>query len=161
MRNTETQMRFNHHCPHMDLESSLIPMINIVFLLLIFFMVVGSIQAPDAFPVDPPASQQSQLLESPALQLLIDAEGRIALNGERLEPGQLPDRLRQRLAEQHAQQQGMQRPDQADEDGIDPVVPISLKADGAVAMSQLRPLLAQLRELGVERVRLLTRQGGG
>ncbi len=153
-------MHFKDHRPRMDLESSLIPMINIVFLLLIFFMVVGSITAPDAFPVDPPTSQQSQLLESDALELLIDADGRIALDGERLEPDQLSDRLRDRLAEQRAQPQHDARPPaQAQQDGIEPVVYISLKADSAVAMSQLRPLLVQLRKLGVERVRLLTRQG--
>ena len=169
-------MRFTRPRPRREQESSLIPLINIVFLLLIFFMIVGTITPPDAFPVDPPTSQQSRLEESGALQLLIDAEGRIALDGEVLAPDQLEERLRERLAEQRAAQRGAPSPpgaqaaiDSAPEavatadagaaDAIEPVLQLSLKADGAVAMSQLRPLLAQLRALGVERVRLLTRQG--
>ena len=172
-------MRFNHPPPRSEQELSLIPLINIVFLLLVFFMVVGTITAPDAFPVDPPVSQQSRLEEADALQLLIDAEGRIALDGEVLEPGQIEERLRERLAEQRAVQRGAPPSFgvQAASDSVDdavatsdanaanatnasaPIPHISLKADSAVAMSQLRPLLAQLRALGVERVRLLTRQG--
>ncbi|MFP4603616.1 MAG: ExbD/TolR family protein, partial [Halochromatium sp.] len=86
-------MRFHHPRPRSEQESSLIPLINIVFLLLIFFMVVGTITAPDAFPVDPPVSQQSRAEEADALQLLIDAEGRIALDGEVLAPDQIEERL--------------------------------------------------------------------
>ena len=178
-------MRFNHPPPRSEQELSLIPLINIVFLLLIFFMVVGTITAPDAFPVDPPVSQQSRLEEADALQLLIDAEGRIALDGEVLEPGQIEERLRERLAEQRAVQRSAPLPFGAQvasdsaagavttsdanatnavnatnaTNASAPIPHISLKADSAVAMSQLRPLLAQLRALGVERVRLLTRQG--
>ncbi len=162
-------MRFTRPRAPMEQESSLIPLINIVFLLLIFFMIVGTITPPDAFPIDPPVSRQSRLEESDALQLLIDAEGRFALDGEVLAPDQLEERLRERLAEQRAAQRGA--PSSADAqavaaaasdadaaEAIAPVLHLSLKADGAVAMSQLRPLLAQLRALDVERVRLLTRQ---
>ncbi|MFP4496432.1 MAG: ExbD/TolR family protein [Halochromatium sp.] len=172
-------MRFHHPRPRSEQESSLIPLINIVFLLLIFFMVVGTITAPDAFPVDPPVSQQSRAEEADALQLLIDAEGRIALDGEVLAADQIEERLRERLAEQRGAQPDAPPPfgarsasagdaeavSAADANAIDaanaraPIPHISLKADSAVAMSQLRPLLAQLRALGVERVRLLTRQG--
>jgi biopolymer transport protein ExbD len=80
------------------------------------------------------------------VQLLIDADGRIALNGEVIPADQLTSALAESL-------KSADIPDT-------PETPLNLtlKADGALVMAELRALLTQLRALGVERVRLLARQ---
>lgn len=162
--------------PRRDQETALIPLINIVFLLLIFFMIVGTIAPTDALPIDPPTSRQGRAAEPDPLQLLIDAEGRIAINGE-VVPA---DRVAAVLAEQlrstvASAQKGTATTGAAsgtapgDEPAqaaaiADASAPrelastLTVKADAAVAMADLRALLRQLRALGVDRVRLLTRQ---
>lgn len=125
-------------------ELSLIPLINVVFLLLIFFMLAGTISPSDPLSVEPPISQQAQHSGHDAPQLLIDAEGRVALDGQILAPNQLKDRLRKQLAADRGQGKTPSR--------------LIVKADGAVGSRELRGLLAQLRALGIEQVQLLVRQ---
>lgn len=45
--------------PKKPREISLVPMINVIFLMLIFFVVAGKIQNIDILPVDMPLSEQS------------------------------------------------------------------------------------------------------
>jgi biopolymer transport protein ExbD len=139
-------MRLTQPPPRRDQEVALIPLINVVFLLLIFFMIVGTIAPTDALPIDPPVSRQGQATEPDPVQLLIDADGRIALNGEVIPADQLTSALAESL-------KSADIPDT-------PETPLNLtlKADGALVMAELRALLTQLRALGVERVRLLARQ---
>lgn len=136
-------MRLTQPPPRQDQEVALIPLINVVFLLLIFFMIVGTIAPTDALPIDPPVSQQGQATEPDPVQLLIDADGRIALNGEVIPADQLTMALAESLKSA---------------DTPDTPLNLTLKADGALVMAELRALLRQLRALGVERVRLLARQ---
>ncbi len=133
-------MRLTQPPPRRDQEVALIPLINIIFLLLIFFMIVGTIAPTDALSIDPPVSRQGRATDSDPVQLLIDADGRIALNGEIIPADQLDLRLAEELK------------------SLDASLNLTLKADGAVVMAELRALLAQLRGLGVERVQLLARQ---
>lgn len=136
-------MRLTQPPPRRDQEVALIPLINVVFLLLIFFMIVGTIAPTDALPIDPPVSRQGHAAEPDPVQLLINADGRIALNGEVIPADQLAMALAESL-------KSAETPET--------LLNLTLKADGALVMAQLRALLRQLRALGVERVRLLARQ---
>jgi biopolymer transport protein ExbD len=136
-------MRLTQPPPRRDQEVALIPLINVVFLLLIFFMIVGTIAPTDALPIDPPVSREGQATEPDPVQLLIDADGRIALNGELIPADQLTTALAESI-----------KPAEIPETPLN----LTLKADGALVMAELRALLTQLRALGVERVRLLARQ---
>jgi biopolymer transport protein ExbD len=40
----------------LDEDERILPLINVVFLLLVFFMVAGRLTAGDPFPIDPPES---------------------------------------------------------------------------------------------------------
>ena len=77
-----------------DTEENVLPLINIVFLLLIFFMLAGTIEAPDLFPIELPKSVQSADVDKSPPQLLINADGEIAFQQDRLDSDRLADRLK-------------------------------------------------------------------
>lgn len=134
-------MRFTKPRAKAPAEDALIPLINVVFLMLIFFMIVGQITPPDALRIEPPSSRQGQLAEPEPVIVSMDATGRVALDGEIVPAAELAERLTAALAAQ-----GKAAP------------AVTLKADAAVTQAQLRVLLDRLRALGVERVQLLSRQ---
>lgn len=57
-------------------DASLIPMINVVFLLLIFFLLAAQIKAPDPIEVSAPVSI-SEMVSDGELTLFIGADGQI------------------------------------------------------------------------------------
>ena len=140
-------MRFTKPRPRTATDDALIPLINVVFLMLIFFMIAGQISAPEALSIEPPISQQGRLTQPERILLLMDAQGRVALDGEILPASALPDRLAARLASAGAGNAAA-----GAGSGI------TLKADAAVTQGQLRELLAELHALGIERLRLLSQQ---
>ena len=90
-------MRFEPPRPRND-EERVLPLINVVFLLLIFFMLAGKLSASDPFQVEPPRS----LSEGPPTPqdslVLVGADGRLALDGEIMEGPALKAALAARLA---------------------------------------------------------------
>jgi biopolymer transport protein ExbD len=141
-------MRFTKPRPRTATDDALIPLINVVFLMLIFFMIAGQISAPEALSIEPPISQQGRLTQPERILLLMDAQGRVALDGEILPASALPDRLAARLASAGAGNAAAAGAGSG----------ITLKADAAVTQGQLRELLAELHALGIERLRLLSQQ---
>lgn len=68
--------------PRKPRAESIIPMINVVFLLLIFFLLTAQIAPPTPFEIEPPASQS----DAPAQQegvLYVSAEGELAFDEAR------------------------------------------------------------------------------
>ncbi len=139
-------MRFTKSQARTSNDDALIPLINVVFLMLIFFMIAGQVSPPEALLVEPPTSRQGRLTEPERILLLMDAQGRVALDGELIPSAQLNEQIAARLASLQAAQ------DDADASSLG----ITLKADAAVTQGQLRQLLEQLRALGVERLQLLS-----
>ena len=128
---------FQHRRSRIDTDDGILPLINIVFLLLIFFMLAGQLSSGDPFEIAPPDSlSEGEPNETPSL-ILVAADGRMALDGE-----ELPiDRLLERLAT-------------AGEGGEAPEVRV--KADGRVEASVVVDLLSRLDQAGAGRVMLLT-----
>lgn len=135
--------------PRPGSDDHLIPLINVVFLMLIFFMVAGSIVAPTPFPVTPPTATAAPKGDAAGPALVLAADGRLALDGIVIAPDQLAVRL---AASPTAGNAAV--------DGPSPVAAAAptlvLKADAGVPMALLRETLARLRAAGVERVSLLT-----
>ena len=67
-----------------NLDESLVPAINIVFLLLIFFMVAGQISKQYG-NVELPTSQSDSALDLPLIEIRIEAADKIFLNGQLLQ----------------------------------------------------------------------------
>ena len=59
-------------------DDNVIPLINIVFLMLIFFMLAGQITSTDLLNVMPPTSEIQAPTTPLEFEILMDAEGSIA-----------------------------------------------------------------------------------
>lgn len=122
-----------------DPEAGLIPLINVVFLLLIFLMLSGSLSHQEAFPITPPEANSGESMAAESLVVLVAADGRLAVSGQRMSEAEL-------LA-------------LASRSEADELVSVSLKADAAVEAVVLVSLLEKLRARGVGEITLMTTQG--
>jgi len=148
-------------------DDGLIPMINVVFLLLVFFMVAGTIKPKSPIEIDSPESSLTQ--ESKAQRVLfLAADGAMALDGETVVAEELADILIKGKALD---------PAESSDDATEPSasllqdqkiinqdiakteetkLPLGLKADASVTIKQLREVMGVLRAAGVREVELLT-----
>lgn len=136
-------MQFKRRAHKADSEDGILPLINVVFLLLIFFMLAGRLTQAVPFNVEPPVSTAAGQVFGPGAEqlreatVMVAADGRVALNGTLLDPAA----LRQAVADQVAR-----RPD----------LPVILKADGAAEASAVVAVMERLRDAGVRRLQLFT-----
>lgn len=77
-------------------KENMLPLINVVFLLLIFFMLLANISTYVPFPVAPPAAERTED-GRPDVMVAVAADGRVALDGSEIETAALDGRLRPRL----------------------------------------------------------------
>lgn len=134
-----------------------LPLINVVFLLLIFFMVAGQLAPRPQGDVEAPDSASADTKENlEQLMLVLDKEGRLLHQGEPVASGRVVDLIRKHrqaatLAADAAPASGDQPADSATQE------PVRLMADADTPLSTLRDSLETLRDAGVEEVRLVTR----
>lgn len=130
------KLRLSNYTPK-DTDSSLIPLINIVFLMLIFFMIAGHITIQEPFKVQSPISKSTVTPDDQSLTLAISADGELALAGLTVSRGELPGQL-----EEHKKDS----------------TPLKLivKADGQLKARDLKPVLRLLQESDIQKVRILT-----
>jgi biopolymer transport protein ExbD len=120
--------------PPQDTEDHILPLINIVFLLLIFFMVAGALTTPQAVDVEPPeAAVEGEEPGRDERTLYITADGALSLGQESVELAGLAAAVGEREE-------------------------ILLRADAAVEGVRVVAVMRALREAGLERVRLVTRK---
>ncbi|AHF05094.1 biopolymer transporter ExbD [Marichromatium purpuratum 984] len=132
-------MKFAHRPQRPNGDDQLIPLINVIFLMLIFFMLAGRIAPSDPLEIEPPHSTEAPEALAPQPEqrtLLIAADGALALDGTALDTAA----LQQRLAAWH----------QAVPNGE-----LRIKADARLRSRQLQETLTLLRELGIEHITLL------
>lgn len=78
-------MKFNSTSPVEEVNINLTPLIDVVFLLLIFFMVSTTFDTTSQLKIHlPEASQNETRKEAKPLNLMIDAKGRFFLNSREL-----------------------------------------------------------------------------
>lgn len=116
--------------PRKPKSESIVPMINVVFLLLIFFLMTSQIAPPDPFEVTAPTARDGTEAEAKAV-LYVNGAGRLHFDGA--ENGAALRRL-QRLT--------------SDE------TTVLLRADSALEATRLAEILAELAGVGVTRVEL-------
>ncbi len=126
--------------PREERDENVIPMINIVFLLLIFFMLTGTLTPASPLTVEPAESTAALESSGDAVRVLIDEQGRLALDGAVVE-----DRAAFREELQALMEAGSERP-------------VEVKADAEAESARLLAVMDDLREAGVERIELLARK---
>ncbi|WP_022727422.1 ExbD/TolR family protein [Fodinicurvata sediminis] len=120
-----------------DSEAGVLPLINIVFLLLIFFMLAGQLSASDPLAVEPPESLSESLPKDQTLTLFISEDGQMVIEDTEVALEQLEEEISARLSRKVA----------AD---------LEVKADNSLDSARLVQVMSRLRQAGVEQVTLLT-----
>lgn len=120
-------------------DDNLIPLINIVFLLLIFFMVAGQISNITDSGIEPPVSASEKPVEKAKLEVVLTAGGTLLLDDQPLSLEDLTAAVQANMAEA-------------------PEIQVALKADRSVVASELDPVLTVFRELGVSTITLYALQ---
>lgn len=114
-------------------DDNIIPMINIVFLLLIYFMIAGQIKEPLNGEILLPQTPLGEPAEEMPISLAMDRQLRLSLNGAEITIEVLEERLRPLLGEGQS---------------------VALLVDRQVAAADLDGVLAVFREIGVAHIRL-------
>lgn len=70
-------------------QVGLIPLINVIFLLLIFFLVAGTVESIDTFEVDLPASNSASPKQQVDAIIYLKENGQIAVNDDIIEKNNL------------------------------------------------------------------------
>ena len=120
--------------PRRRAAESIIPMINVVFLLLIFFLMTARIAPPEPIAATPPLAAETAPVPS-GIMLGMAADGTLGFDG--LEGPGVMAALAERLR-------------------TAPGTPVGLRADAAVPAARVALLLRDLAALGVEGVTLAT-----
>lgn len=118
-------------------DDSLIPLINIVFLLLIFFMVAGQIAQQQDPDISPPSSASRLALEPTKVELAMNSAGALTLDGQAVDAATLAQRITSLAAEETD-------------------IRVSLRADRDATATDLDGVFTQLRDLGVSTITLHT-----
>ena len=117
---------------------NLVPLINIVFLLLIFFMLTGTLKRSDIFDISPPESLTGADAEAPELVLLISKSNKLALNNQNIEFSELNTELLKIVQEY-------------------PLQEVLIKADGKATSGTLSKVINVIREAGIKRAAIVTK----
>lgn len=119
-------------------DDGILPLINVVFLLLIFFMLAGRLSATDPLPVEPPQSASPDPWRDAPVVIYLSADGRLAVDETPVDRERLAEVVRERRAAEGA------------------ASPVQLKADAVAEARSVIDLMSTLRGAGVESLRLVT-----
>lgn len=118
---------------------NLTPLIDVVFLLLVFFMLTSHFVREEMIPLALPIADTGQSLTGDTLQVVLDNQGRILIGQETIAPDALEGRLRQEL---------QQRADKS----------LQLRGDKAAALGRTVEVLDAARKAGAEGIEIITRE---
>ena len=117
---------------------NLVPLINIVFLLLIFFMLSGTLSKKDLFSVDPPESYTGSSAEAPEITILISNKNKISLDDKIFSNVDLENYLIKLLEKQNIEE-------------------VLIKADGNASSGALSEVIRIVRNTGIKRAAIVTK----
>lgn len=134
-------MRFRRHNQsnhqQRSLDDAILPLTNVVFLLLIFFMLAGHLATPEPFRITPPQSVSQAHAPTQGLDVQINADGQLAFEGQTLSASGLQAAIKQRLA-------------------THPDSPVRLRADATTASARVVAVMRHLHLAGAHQLRLIT-----
>ncbi len=116
---------------------NLLPLVNVVFLLLIFFMVAGAFNSPDPFVIDPTITENDNIADSKTLTILMSDQGEFAVDNEIVTMNELI-----LIIQQNLQNQSLKR--------------VQLKPDANADAVIVVELLERLGQTELETINILT-----
>lgn len=126
--------------PHSE---TIIALIDVVFFLLVFFMLIGRMDATAPFEVDPPHAVSGRDMPAGGITLAVAADGALALDGAALAAADLAPALAGQLAD-------------------DPALRLRINAHRQAELRRVLPLVAEAEALGfTDVVLVVTPEKGG
>ncbi|MBL4590710.1 MAG: biopolymer transporter ExbD [Phycisphaerales bacterium] len=118
------------------------PMIDVVMVLIIFYLMVGQLAIDRRTEITPPATATGiiETQERDPITIGIHKDGAITLNGEPIDADRLYGELNGQIAR-------------------NPNLAISVRADRDSPYRVVRPVLHDIRDAGVTQIELVTEQG--
>lgn len=118
-------------------EISMIPVINLVFLLLIFFMVTGTMEQPEIVPIELPEAKSGKVLDEGKVVIILGQHGEVLVNDDLTDMASLRLTLPERIKQT-------------------PNAVVSLKADVEVPAHQAIEVMELVRKAGGQNLSLVT-----
>lgn len=117
-------------------QETIVSLIDVVFFLLVFFMLVGRMDATSPFNVTPPESLAGEDMPSGGTTISIGIDGQLALDGTGISETALLEAIAGQLAS-------------------NPDLFVRINADGQSRLQKLLPLVSKLEQEGVADVVLV------
>ena len=117
-------------------SETIIALIDVVFFLLVFFMLIGRMDATAPFDVRPPIAQSGRDMPAGGVTLAVAADGALALDGEAIEKADLGAALTAQLTQQ-------------------PDLRLRINAHRTAQLRHVLPYVAQAEQLGIRDVVLV------
>ena len=126
--------------PHREAPEPIIALIDVVFFLLVFFMLIGRMDATAPFEVDPPLASTGADMPGGGATLSISGDGALAIDGAVSERSMVLERIAQQLAEQ-------------------PDLLVRINAHKDAPLRNVLPLAAEIEALGAADIVLVVTPG--
>jgi len=130
-------MRFKHHLELEKGRLDIAPLIDVIFLLLIFFMLTSSFILQPGIKVNLPEAITSKIVPKKNLELLINEKDHIYVSGKRIAIKELNSRLR--IASKSK-------------------APVLIRADKSASLGKVVEVWDLCREVGISNVNIATVQ---
>ena len=128
--------------PAKPMPETIVALIDVVFFLLVFFMMVGRMDATAPFEVTPPYGETGSDMPAGGATVSVAEDGRLALDGLEIAEADLADRLTQMIA-------------------ADPALLIRVNAHRATELRHVLPLVAEFEALGAAEIVLVVTETEG
>lgn len=131
-----------HRTTRKPRQVALISLIDVMFVLLLFFMIAGHLEATSPLPITLPEADSGQLLDEGPIKISLATDGRILLNDNLFNSTTVAAELARQLAN--------------NKERI-----ITIKADANLEANKLVQLLEQVRQAGGINLSIVTESAGG
>jgi biopolymer transport protein ExbD len=122
-------------------DDNMVPLINVVFLMLVFFMVAGQIRKADPIPVIPPYSiNDTRSVTDPNVVIVVGVDEGLYVDDQLFATDEIQSYLETQFIST------------ANKEGFW----VQIKADGGISLEKLRPVFNQVRLAGLTKVSLAT-----
>lgn len=118
-------------------EVSVVPLIDVIFQLLIFFLMAGTIQKLDALPIELPLAESGKVVDEGSIVILLGKSGEIQINDKKVDISEIIPEVSDKLA--HF-----------------PLLTITLKADQGLKAKQLIEVMEYVQAAGGQNISLVT-----
>lgn len=118
-------------------EIPVLPMVNVVFLLLVFFLVSGTIEQIEIVPIDPPMAESGKILDEGHVVILLGRYDEIVIDDQLVQKEEIAPIIRKKL------------------EGY-PGKVITIKADSSLKSNSLIAIMDEVKAAGGHNVSLMT-----